>query len=202
VARKYLQDRRPGWDSVSAVILLGVPNHGSRIAKLAGPLACLFSLLAGGEDRLPVPPQKGKGGSKAYLIRNLAAYIREGGIEELAPRSDFMRRLAAGEGKERKNNIPYFNLIGTRTDFIRIYLRSSQKGPAMPIFSLFDGLERLLPRTLIPIEIRQGRGDGQVSAASAYLPWAEENRFLPVNHAQFLVNTEVQTKVRTLLKAI
>ena len=78
--------------------------------------------------------------------------------------------------EEIKNKIPYFNLIGTRTDFIRIYLRSSPTGRATPIFSLFDSLERILPRPLIPVEIQQGRGDGQVSVKSAWLPWAAKNQ--------------------------
>ena len=202
VARNYLQDRRPGWDRVSGVVLLGVPHHGSRIAKLAGFLDWPFSLFGGGESRTSGILLKSKSGTNSVLIRNLAGYAREGGIEELNPRSDFIRRLASGEGEERKNKIPYFNLIGTRTDFIRIYLRSSSTGRARPIFSLFDGLERVLPRCLVPLEIQQGRGDGQVSVKSAWLPWAGENPLLPVNHAQLLVNAEVQTKVQNFLKTI
>ncbi|MBP1719890.1 MAG: Alpha/beta hydrolase family protein [Deltaproteobacteria bacterium] len=204
VARKYLQDRRPGWDRISAVLLLGVPNHGSRLAKLAGLLGwpLLSFLFGGGKNRPSSILQKGKSESASFLIRNLAGYSSEDGIEELAPRSIFMRGLASGEGEERKNKIPYCNLIGTRTDFIRIYLRSSPTGRATPIFSLFDGLERILPRSLIPIEIQQGRGDGQVTIKSAWLPWVERNHLLPVNHAQFLVNSEVQTKVQNFLKTI
>jgi pimeloyl-ACP methyl ester carboxylesterase len=204
VARKYLQDRRPGWDRISAVILLGVPNHGSRLAKLADLLVWppLSFLFGGGKNRLSSTLRKGKSGSASFLIRNLVGYSSEGGIEELAPRSAFMRRLVVGEREERKNKIRYFNLVGTRTDFIRIYLRSSPTARATPIFSLFDGLERILPRSLIPFEIQQGRGDGQVSVKSAYLPWAEQNPLLPVNHAHFLVNAEVQTKVQNFLKTI
>ncbi len=204
IARKFLQERRRGWDRISAVLLLGVPNHGSRLAKLAGVLGRppLSFLFGGGKNRLPSTLPKGKNGSASFLVRNLAGYSREGGIEELAPRSDFMRQLAAGEEEERKNKIPYFNLIGTRTNFIRIYLRSSPRSRVTPIFSLFDDLERFLPGSLIPVEIQQGRGDGQVSVKSAWLPWAEGNALLPVNHAQFLVNGEVQTKVRNFLKTI
>jgi pimeloyl-ACP methyl ester carboxylesterase len=204
VARKYLQDRRPGWDRISAVLLLGVPNHGSRLAKLAGFFDCLplSFLFRDRKNRPPETPKQGKSRPISFLIRNLAGYSSEGGIEELAPRSEFMRRLVSEEGEEIKNKIPYFNLIGTRTDFIRIYLRSSPTGRATPIFSLFDSLERILPRPLIPVEIQQGRGDGQVSVKSAWLPWAAKNQILPVNHAQFLVNAEVQTRVRNFLNTI
>ena len=188
---------RPSSCSVSPTTEAGSQNWP---AFLAGPpfLFCSEAERIGS----PRPCEREKADPISFLIRNLAGYAREGGIEELAPRSDFMRRLAVGEREERKIKIPYFNLIGTRTDFIRIYLRSSPTARATPIFSLFDGLERILPRSLIPIEIQQGRGDGQVSVKSAWLPWAEQNPLLPVNHAQFLVNAEVQTKVRNFLKTI
>ncbi len=202
VARKYLQDRRPGWDRVSGVVLLGVPNHGSRLAKLAGPLAWLSSLLGRGKIPLSGALQKGMSGSNSFLSRSLSGYAREGGIEELLPGSDFMRRLVSGEGEEKKNRIPYLNLIGTRTDFIRIFLKSSTPGRTTPILSLFDGLEGILPRPLVPMEIRQGRGDGQVSVRSAWLPWAGKNQLFSVNHAQFLVNAEVQAEAQAFLETI
>ncbi len=113
-----------------------------------------------------------------------------------------MRLLAAEEREERKNKIPYFNLIGNRTDFIRIYLRSSPAGKTVLTFSLLDDLEKILPRAFLPPEIQQGHGDGQVSVRSANLDWAAKNQIFPVNHAQFLVAAEVQKQVRIFLEAI
>ena len=202
VARKYLQERRPGWDRVSGVVLLGAPNHGSRIAKLSGILECLSPLFGAAKNPHSQTPKKNESGFYSLLIRTLAEYPREGAIDELAPRSEFIRALTSGEREERKNKIPYFSLIGTRTDFIRIYLRPSSAGRAKPIFSLFDSLERILPRFLIPVEIQQGRGDGQVSVKSAHLLWAERTQLLPVNHAQFLVDTEVRIKTKSFLKTL
>jgi pimeloyl-ACP methyl ester carboxylesterase len=202
VARKYLQDRRPGWDRISGVILLGTPNHGSRLAKLGPFLARSFSFFGVKERRHYQSPQNGANGGKTFQIRNLAAYGREGGTAELVPGSAFLSSLAAGEAEEQKNNIPYCNIVGTRTDFIRIYLRFSPSGRGRPVISLFDGLERIIPPLFLPLEIRQGRGDGQVSAKSARLSWTEKTHLLPINHAQFLVSAEVQTIVRNFLKAI
>jgi hypothetical protein len=111
-----------------------------------------------------------------------------------------MKELASGEREEGGSKIPYFNLIGTRTEFIRFYrLMPASASKPKPLFSLLDGLEKILPRPLIPPEIQKGRGDGQVSVESARLPWAESNHLLPVNHAGFLVNTGVQEKVKQIL---
>jgi pimeloyl-ACP methyl ester carboxylesterase len=202
VARKYLQDRRPGWNRISGVVLLGVPNHGSGIAKLGRFLARPLSLLGGGKIHPSLPLQIDKNGSKTFRIRNFAANGFEGGVGELVPRSAFLRSLIAGEGEESSNNVSYLNVIGTRTDFIRFYLRLSPAGRVKPVFSLFDGLERILPPSLLPPEIRQGRGDGQVSLRSAWLPWAGKNIRVPANHAQLLVNPEVQGEVGKFLKTV
>jgi pimeloyl-ACP methyl ester carboxylesterase len=205
IARKYLQEHRPGWDQISGVILLGVPNHGSQIAKWAGNfsqnlLSRFFAAGSGGKSRIL---QKNDYGSLTGLIRSLVGYSRHEGIEELAPRSGFMKELASGEREEGGNKIPYFNLIGMRTEFIRFYrLTPLSVSRPKPLFSLLDGLEKIFPRSLIPPEIQRGRGDGQVSVESAVLPWAESNQLLPINHAEFLVNVGVQERVKKFLEEI
>ncbi len=72
--------------------------------------------------------------------------------------------------------------------------------PMVPVFSLLDGLEKIFPHSLLPLELRQGRGDGQVSAKSAHLPWASHNQTFPLNHAQLLVAPSVQNRIRQILK--
>lgn len=200
VARKYLQDRKPGWERISGLILLGVPHHGSAIAKLGLLLAQPFSFLENRKSR-PFRTRKTQPNG-SFRIRDLAAFRREGGVRELVPGSAFLRRLAAGEGEEGRIKIPYCNVIGTSTDFIRFFLRPSPMGKARPIFSIFDGFQRIIPPSFLPLEIRRGRGDGQVSVKSARLSWLEKNHFLPINHAQFLVDPEVKNIVRSFLQAI
>jgi pimeloyl-ACP methyl ester carboxylesterase len=204
VARKYLQEHRAHWDRIAGVVLMGVPNHGSQIAKSGELLdkARLFFLTREGNQPIFRGLPRKKTGLLSLLIRAFAVYAGQGGIKELVPRSAFMRRLTLEEGEERYNKIPYFNLIGNRTDFIRIYLRLSPAAKAILIFSLLDDLEKILPRSFLPPEIQQGKGDGQVSVKSAILDWAEKNQILPINHAQFLVATEVQSRVQLFLEAI
>jgi pimeloyl-ACP methyl ester carboxylesterase len=205
IARKYLQEHRPGWDRISGVVLLGVPNHGSQIAKWAKNFSrVLFSrFFEAGRGEKSEILQKKEYGSLSRLIRSLVGYSRHEGIEELTPRSGFMKEVASGEKEEGGNRVPYFNLIGTRTEFIRFYrLTPPSDSKPKPLFSLLDGLEKILPRPLIPPEIQKGRGDGQVSVGSAVLPWAESNQLLPINHAEFLVNVGVQEKVKQFLREI
>jgi pimeloyl-ACP methyl ester carboxylesterase len=202
VARTYLQERRVAWDRVKGVVLLGVPHQGSRIAKLA-------ELFGGNPLSRHSRPKtnekfgisKGKAGDSALsLIRILAGYTYHKGIEELAPRSLFLHTLHRGEKEERKIRTPYFNFAGTRTDFIRFYhLGFSSGGNARPLFSLFDGFQKILPKSLVPAEFRQGRGDGLVSIDSAHLPWAEANLLFPVHHAQFLVDRDVRKKIKQFI---
>jgi pimeloyl-ACP methyl ester carboxylesterase len=205
IARKFLQEQRPGCERISGIALLGAPNHGSHIGKLAqifssNPLFGLFGAGKGGRSGI----RSGKNQHLLLkLIRNLGDNSRQAAIEELTPRSDFMKELAAREGEELARKVPHFNLIGTRTDFIRLYRLGLAPGskPRL-LFSLLDGLERLVPRQIILPEIKQGKGDGQVSVKSATLPWAKHNLLLPVNHASFLVNSEVREKINVFLSSI
>jgi pimeloyl-ACP methyl ester carboxylesterase len=206
IARKYLQERSSGWQKIKAVIFLGTPHQGSQIAGWArslesGRLASflgkiLFSVL----KFLPFPFPAG---FPSLSFRSLQSYLRNPAMAELRPNSPLIRQMRGMESVERENQIPYFNFIGRRTTYIRIY-RQVRFGsqPMVPLFSLWDGLEKILPRSLLPPELRQGRGDGQVSVESALLPWASRNLTLPLNHGQLLVDSSVQNQVREILRGL
>jgi hypothetical protein len=194
-----MQECRPGWDCVTGLVLMGVPHGGSQIARLAKIF--LRTHLHSGKNQKDARMSKRHDRSFGGLLRWLGNYGNYEGIEELVPRSLFLQRLYSGAKEERTRKIPYLNLIGTRTDFIRLYpLGFSPKSKTSPSFSLLDGFEKILPRPLVPSEIRQGRGDGLVSVESAHLPWALSNQFFPVNHAQFLVDQGVKNKIRQFIK--
>ncbi len=198
IARRYLQEHRSGWDRVAGLVLMGVPHRGSQIAKLARLIrAPSFHHRKNFKDE---ETRRKREGPFRALFRCLVGYSDLPAIGELIPGSSFLQRLDSVGKEERMMKIPYLNLIGTRTDFIRIYhLGSSPKSKARPIFSLLDGLEKILPHSLVLPEIKQGRGDGLVSIESAHLPWAVSNRFLPVNHAQFLVDRKVRDEIRQFI---
>lgn len=198
IARRFLQDRPIGWERVRRVILLGSPNRGSQIAALAKILGEAW-FLALVERFFPQS-------SPVFILRAFAhvrAYLKTAAIAELAPDSPFIAEMIQGEKRERESRIPYVNLIGTCTTFIRFY-RIVQLEPwqTVPILSLLDGLETLVPRALLPPEVRQGRGDGQVSVESACLPWAQSNHLFALNHAQLLIDGPIQRQILQALREI
>ena len=199
IARRFMQECRPGCDRVTGLVLMGVPHGGSQIARLAKIF--LRTHLYPGKNQKKARMSKRNDRSFGGLLRWLGSYGNNEGIEELVPRSLFLQSLYSGAKEERMRKIPYLNLIGTRTDFIRLYpLGFSPKSKTKPSFSLLGGFEKILPRHLVPSEIRQGRGDGLVSVESAHLAWALSNQFVPVNHAQFLVDQGVKNKIKQFIE--
>lgn len=202
VARKFLQERLPGWERVRGVIFLGTPHHGSRIASWVKGgrrrqfLVALERIL----QMLPwLPVQEFLSRASAHL----EGYLENAAIRELAPLAPLLQKMKEEEGREAQSGIPYFNFIGTCTSYIRFY-RARDGGPPrqIPFFSFLDGVETLFPPGLLPPEFQQGRGDGQVSVERAHLPWARANVLLAVNHARLLVEKEVQERVLRALGEI
>ena len=206
VARKYLQERLSGWQRIKALILLGTPHHGSQIAAWAislgkGGLASFTTKIV--LSVLKFIPFPRPDGLSSLSFRSLQSYLRNPAFAELSPNSLLIREMNRLESVEKENQIPYFNFIGLQTTYLRIY-RQINFGPRpmVPVFSLLDGLEKIFPHSLLPPELRQGRGDGQVSGKSAHLPWASYNQTFPLNHAQLLVAPSVQNRVRQILEEL
>src|SRR5512147_1836003 len=63
IARKFLQERRTGWEKVSAVILLGVPHFGSSLAKSTGIIDWVLSLSGENSWQPSAVRRNRKGGS-------------------------------------------------------------------------------------------------------------------------------------------
>jgi pimeloyl-ACP methyl ester carboxylesterase len=205
IARKYLQDERPECERISGIALLGAPNHGSQIAKLTQIFSRihLSGLFGAGKGRRSGTREEKDQPLLLRLIRILGDYSHQAAIRELAPRSDFMKELVFKESEEIARKVAYLNLIGTRSDFIRLYrLGPTPSSKPKLLFSLLGSLEKMIPHRLILPEIKPGRGDGQVSVESATLPWAKFNHLLPVNHAQFLVNSGVNNMVNSFINNI
>jgi hypothetical protein len=71
-------------------------------------------------------------------------------------------------------------------------VRSVSAGGTNPVlftFSLFSFpviFEKIIPQNLYPDELKEGRGDGLVSADSSRMPWADEHYCFDCNHAGIL----------------
>jgi pimeloyl-ACP methyl ester carboxylesterase len=199
IARKFLQERAPGWEKVKAAILLGSPNRGSGIAELTRKTRPLF--MFPGFGRMASFVNRGIAGR---ILENVINYLQDSlgksAIQELCPGSPLMAAMKSGEQEESRHGIPYFNFAGTSTTYVRLY-RILNREPLRTVqaFSLFDGMENFI-WGFGPSELQQGRGDGMVSAEKAFLPFARENQRVPINHAQFLIDAEIRKKILDILK--
>lgn len=167
VARHALEAADTPPPCVSKLFMLGTPNHGSR---LAGGQAALELVLTLRGLRLP----------GADLLKD---GLGEAAVD-LRPHSKFLTALNA---RRRPVSPPYYHAIGRRS-----FLTEPQRA------ALAEELPQLLARKKAPAdlraavagalesdELRDGRGDGVVSVASARLGDVEE-RLFDLNHSQLL----------------
>ncbi len=199
IARKFLQERAPAWEKVKAVILLAAPNRGSRIAAFTRLSA--QALLLPGFNRPGSSANQGRGGRVfRQILGYLLAFLEKPGIQELYPDSPLMKEMHSWEEAEARCGIPCYNFAGVSTTYLRLYqILNREPLRTVQAFSLFDGLENFL-WGFWPPELQQGRGDGLISAESAVLPFARENRRVSINHAQFLIDADVRERVLDILK--
>jgi len=83
IARKYLQEHKTHWDRISGVVLMGVPNHGSRVAtsgQLLGK-AAFFLMFSGRSHPIFRYLPRRKCGFLSFLIRASSAYAGDSGIK-------------------------------------------------------------------------------------------------------------------------
>jgi len=163
IARKYLEcdDRR-----IKALVTLGTPHHGTSMAKLARYLSPALFLL----DRLL------EGVSKKDIesaLQKMVRFLLSSGLKEMLPGSGFYSSLRDSKQK----NVKYVSIGGTNPDLLK----------AISI-SIPELLVKLVPAAMIPAEMREGLGDGLVTAASATLPFADAHADFHVNHATLLVD--------------
>ncbi len=171
IARKYLEK---GDNLVRCVITLASPHHGTTMAKWAAYLSPIGSSL---EYIL-------KGIRKEDInsaVHKILRFLDGKGLREMLPDSDFFKNLRDSKQKGTR----YISIGGTNPDFVRI-------GGGLPLFEL---LSKVIPSGLIPEELREGCGDGMVSAASAVLPYADDHYNFHVNHASVLFDEEVRGHV-------
>lgn len=166
VARKYLEDAGP----VSMLVTLATPHSGTSMAKWAvyvSPLATALRQLLDNFNK----------DETDTALQKVLGFLGSSGLKELLPDSGFY----AGLKDCKRDGIRYLSAGGTNPDILR--------GLAVPLPEL---LARVVPERMLPEEMRTGRGDGLVSAASAVLPFADEHRDFPVNHAAIVFDRRVR----------
>jgi pimeloyl-ACP methyl ester carboxylesterase len=177
VARKYLE---AGADTTLAVITLSTPHGGTSLAKWAvfmSPLATAVTHLLKNFDRQEADT----------AFRKILRFLGSSGLKELLPGSDFYRRLR----DERVGGAKYVSVGGTDPDLFRAL--------ALPLRQL---LASVVPEKMFPEEMRDGRGDGLVSAASSVLPYADEHLNFPLNHASIIFDRGVRDFIVAIVQSI
>jgi pimeloyl-ACP methyl ester carboxylesterase len=173
VARKYLE--APDVP-VRAMITLATPHHGTTMARWA----VIISPLASAMNQL-LDVAKNDIDS---AFRRVLGFLGSTGLRELLPGS----RFYSGLKDAKKEGVRYISTGGTNPDLLR----------AVSI-SLPQLISRVLPENVVPEEMRQGMGDGLVSAASSVLPYADDHLNVHVNHGSILFDKEVR---RLIIKTV
>lgn len=177
VARKYLES---GMDATRALITISTPHGGTTMARWAvfmSPLASVATRLLKNFDK--------KEADTAF--RKILRFLGSSGLRELLPGSDFYRTL-----KDQKvMGIKYVSIGGTAPDLFRTL--------AVPLPEL---LAMVVPGKMFPEEMRDGHGDGFVSAASSVLPYADEHRDFPLNHASIIFDKGVRDFICETVQSI
>ena len=167
VARKYLED--PAGPP-RMVITIATPHAGTSMAKWAAFISPLASALGKVIDNM------GKREADT-AFRRILRFLGSSGLRELLPGSAFYTGLKDA----RKRDVRYVSIGGTNPDLL--------KAVAVPLPEL---LRKIIPESIFPEEMRDGLGDGLVSAASSVLPYGDQHRNYTMNHASLLFDKTVR----------
>lgn len=162
IGRKYLSESNNSL--IRGLITISTPHKGSYIARFAGYLSPFASLLN------PLFPEGDKG-TLFFSVKRILQFLRSRALRELLPDSGFFKSLRDGpiEG------ICYASAGGTNPTLFEL-----------SHYAFPDLLENIIPGNIYPEEIKQGKGDGLVSAESSRLPWCDQHYDVDCNHAEIL----------------
>jgi len=190
IARKYLEGRDK---AVKGLITLATPHHGSTMARWAGyisPLASMIGPLIHEDDRKKF----------SFTIKRILNFIGGKAIKELLPDSEFVLSLKNPACRD----MHCLSLGGTSPNLFTLYRWKTGKKSLSPavLFSFPNVLEKITPRRVYPIELKSGHGDGLVSAKSSIMPDCDNHFNFKVNHAGILFDEGVRKKVAGAVERI
>jgi pimeloyl-ACP methyl ester carboxylesterase len=166
-------------NNVMAVITIGSPHHGSTIARWADHLSPFASLLKKIIDT-------GKNNRSGSSIQKILGFLSSSGIKEMLPDSDFMNALSS----KAVEGITTISIGGTDPSLIRLNGKT-----------IMAALSGILPNSMLPDEIREGMGDGMVSAASSVWPGASEHQNFYAHHVSLAFDKDIRTYIMKIVGA-
>lgn len=196
IARQHLAagDRR-----IRGLITLCAPHSGSSLSRLAAPLAPLASAFS------PLLRNAGDASLIRASVSRVVEFLGSPALRELLPGERFDSIFSA----QRAGDLLGLSIGGTSPSLFTLYRwkRQAQGEGVWRVYperllSLPEMLEAIVPRQLYPDELRDGLGDGLVTARSARLPWGDLHRDFPLNHAQILFHREVREFICTWVDAL
>lgn len=178
IARKYLSATKD--TSVKCLLTIATPHKGSSIAGISRYIAPLVSLI---DPFIPA----GNRGSRSFAMKRTIEFLKSRALKELLPDSPFFHSLEDGPLAW----VYYASVGGTNPTLFKIY-----------DYSFPDMFEKVIPAQLYPEELKQGRGDGLVSAESSKLSWTNEHYVFPFNHAEILFDEGVRNRMIQVVERI
>ncbi len=190
VARKFMEKGPP---EIKALITVSSPHSGSS-------LALLRKYLRPASSALKVILPENTHGTASEVLKRLRDLIEGDASKELLPGSDFFKNLKDSPAE----GISYLSFGGTKTKLLTVYRceKRDKKLHPKPFLTIPDSLLKVFPASVLPDELKPGKGDFLVSAKSSVLPWALEHYNVPANHISILWNKKVINKTVELLEAM
>jgi pimeloyl-ACP methyl ester carboxylesterase len=192
IARKYLLEN---GDMIKGLITISTPHSGSSIARLAEYISPLVSLIS------PFFKESSYSWRLASVSKRVIDFLSSTGVKELLPASGLFEDIP----EQKPEGVFCMTIGGTSPSLFCLYrwkwetakdnsrirwILSPEK-----FFSIPDILEKIMPEAFIPGEIRQGLGDGLVTAESSQISWCDNHHAFPCNHAEILFNRRVRKAI-------
>jgi pimeloyl-ACP methyl ester carboxylesterase len=173
VARLYLES---GPACVKGLLTIAAPHHGTALAGWSSYLAPVAALLGQFINDDTSHPE----------FKWLVDFFRSEGHQELAPGAPLFARLK----NTKREGVRCVSIGATRPDLIRMWGRSPADLHAQWI------------EYMAPEELRDGLGDGLVSARSAVLPYGDEHLDFDANHLSVVFDPRVRARVADAVRLI
>lgn len=158
VARNYLfRNENP---NVEGLITICSPHRGSGMARFVRylkPVGVLLEKTVPAESRWEV----------AEALKRLADFLTSSAVAELLPDSECIRAL----NEPLPKHIRALSIGGTDPNLFRLYVRNGSIAPWRS-YAYSDLLAKVVPHNHLPDELKDGKGDGMVTAESARSPGA------------------------------
>ncbi len=190
IARKFMEKRRP---AVRALVTIASPHAGSSLSRVGKYLSPVAPLLRA------VLPEETRGGV-ARILKNIHELLDSGALRELLPDSGFIMNLH----DRPLRDVLGMSFGGTNPALLTLYKWKKKDGMMYPepLLTIPGSLLRALPPSVIPEELKPGRGDSMVTAESAVLPSASAHYNLPANHISITWHSELINKVIEALERL